>query len=352
MELNDLERMKQIDTLDMIGFINQLPDQLADAWELGKTLPQPNPKGIERVIVVGLGGSAIGADLLAAYAEPYLSAPLIVQRSYTLPAWATGENTLVICSSHSGNTEETLSGFDQAVERGCRIMAITTGGKLAERAAEAGATLWQFEFNSQPRAAVGYSFGLLLAAVSRLGLIPDPSAELAEAVEAMKAQQAELLPEIDVPRNPSKRLAGQLIDRWVTVWGAGLLAPVARRWKTQINENANAQASFELLPEANHNTLQGIDQPEGQFGASMNLFLLATQDHSRSLLRSKLTKQIFMVEGQNTDFYKAAGTSRLANMWTALHFGDYLSYYLAVSYGIDPTPVEMLANFKEQMKNA
>lgn len=352
MELNNLERMKQIDTLDMIGFINRLPDQLAEAWELGKTLPQPNPDGIERVVVVGLGGSAIGADLLAAYAEPLLSVPLIVQRSYTLPAWAAGENTLVICSSHSGNTEETLSGFELAVERGCRIMAITTGGKLAEKTAGAGAALWQFEFDSQPRAAVGYSFGLLLAAVSRLGLIPDPSAELAEAVEAMKAQQTDLLPEVDVPRNPAKRLAGQLIGRWVTIWGTGLLAPVSRRWKTQINENANSQASFEILPEANHNALQGIDQPEGQFGASMNLFLWAEHDYPRNLLRGKLTKKLFMVEGQNTDFYKAAGESRLANMWTALHFGDYLSYYLAISYGVNPTPVDMLSNFKEQMKNA
>jgi glucose/mannose-6-phosphate isomerase len=352
MELNNLERMNQIDTQDMIGFINRLPDQLEDAWELGKTLPQPNPEGIDQVIVVGLGGSAIGADLLAAYAEPYLSVPFIVQRSYTLPAWAAGDNTLVICSSHSGNTEETLSGFEQAVERGCQVMAITTGGKLAEKAAEAGAVLWQFDFDSQPRAAVGYSFGLLLAVVSRLGLIPDPSAELAEAVEAMKAQQADLLPEIDVPRNPAKRLAGQLIGRWVTIWGTGFLAPVARRWKTQINETANSQASFEILPEANHNALQGIDQPEGQFGASMNLFLWANQVHPRNLLRGKLTKQLFMVEGQNTDFYKAAGESRLANMWTALHFGDYLSYYLAISYGVKPTPVEMLASFKEQMKNA
>jgi glucose/mannose-6-phosphate isomerase len=352
MELNNLERMKQLDPQDMIGLINNLPDQLTEAWELGQSLPQPDPTGIEQVIVVGLGGSAIGADLLAAYAEPFLSIPLIVQRSYTLPAWAAGENTLVICSSHSGNTEETLSGLEHAVERGCRIMAITTGGKLAEKALEARGTLWKFEFNSQPRAAVGYSFGLLLAAAARLRLIPDPARELAEAIEAMKAQQVDLLPEIVVPRNPAKRIAGQVMDRCVTIWGSGLLAPVARRWKTQINENANAQASFELLPEANHNTLQGIEQPEGQFGASMHLFLLAKQDHPRNLLRGKLTKKLFMLQGQNTDFYKASGNNRLANMWTALHFGDYLSYYLAISYGIDPTPVDVLATFKEQMKNA
>ena len=351
MEINNLERMEQIDTDNMIGLINGLPDQLAAAWELGQKLILPHFTGIQQVVVVGLGGSAIGADLLAAYAEPLLKIPLIVQRSYSLPAWAAGESTLVICSSHSGNTEETLAAFDQAIERGCQLMAITTGGQLADKAAESGKTAWLFNFNSQPRAAVGYSFGLLLAAVSRLGLIPDPGVELAEAVKAMKTQQQDLLPEVDVPINLAKRLAGQFIGRWATVWASGILAPVARRWKTQINENANAQASFEILPEANHNTLQAIEQPEGQFGASMHLFLLGKHDHPRNILRGKLTKKTFMLEGQNTDIYIAHGDSRLANIWTALHFGDYLSYYLAISYGINPTPVNMLANFKEMMKN-
>jgi glucose/mannose-6-phosphate isomerase len=352
MEINDQDRMKQIDTQDMIGLINGLPDQLADAWELGQKLPLPNFENIQQIVVVGMGGSAIGADLLAAYAEPFLSVPLIVQRSYTLPSWAAGEHTLVICSSHSGNTEETLSGFEQAKQSACKLIAITTGGKLAEKAADAGDPTWLFDFDSQPRAAVGYSFGLLLALVSRLGLIPDQSTELAAAVKAMKVEQADLIPEIAVPLNPAKRLAGQLIGRWATIWASGLLAPVARRWKTQINENANAQASFELLPEANHNTLQGIEQPENQFGASMHLFILAKHDHPRNQLRGKITKKTFMLEGQNTDVYNAGGDSRLTNMWTALHFGDYLSYYLAISYEIDPTPVNMLANFKEKMKNA
>lgn len=352
MELNNVENIQQSDPENMIGLINGLPDQLAAAWELGQKLPLPNIEDIKQVVIVGMGGSAIGGDLLAAYAEPMLSVPVVVQRGYTLPAWAAGSHTLVICSSHSGNTEETLSGYQLAKQRDCTVLAITTGGLLAEKAAAAGDTLWQFQFDSQPRAAVGYSFGLLLAVVARLGLIPDPSAELAEAISAIKLQQAALLPEVIVPNNPAKRLAGQLIGRWVTIWASGLLAPVARRWKTQINENANAQASFELLPEANHNTLQGIEQPQTQFGASMHFFLIAEHDHPRNQLRCSLTKQIFMLEGQNTDFINAKGESRLANMWTALHFGDYISYYLAIAYGIDPTPVEMLANFKQEMKKA
>ena len=352
MKLDNLEQMQQLDPENMIGLINGLPDQLNTAWELGQTLPLPEVEDFRQVVVVGMGGSAIGADLLAAYAEPVLAVPLIVQRSYNLPAWAEGPETLVICSSDSGNTEETLSGYLQAKQHGCTVIAVTTGGQLAEQAAQAGDPLWKFELDAQPRAAVGYSFGLLLAIFSRLKLVPDPAEELAGAIDAMKVQQKDLLPEVSVPQNPAKRAAGQLMDRCATIWAAGVLAPVARRWKTQINENANTHASFEILPEGNHNTLQGIVQPEQFFGGSMHVFLLAPHDDERNNLRVKLTKKAFMLHGQNTDSYKAQGASRLENMWTALHFGDYVSYYLAISYGIDPTPVDMLADFKQKMKAA
>jgi glucose/mannose-6-phosphate isomerase len=352
MELDDLERMKQLDPENMIGLINRLPEQLSSAWDLGQTLPLPELGEFRQVVVVGMGGSAIGADLLASYTEPMLTIPLIVQRGYSLPAWAGGPKTLVICSSHSGNTEETLSGYRQAKQSGCTVMAVTTGGKLGELADKAGDALWQYSFDSQPRAAVGYSFGLLLAICSRLKLIPDPANELAGAIEVMKRQQKNLLPEISVPRNPAKRTAGQLIERCTTVWASGLLAPVARRWKTQINENADTHACFEQLPEADHNTLQGIVEPAKHFGGSMHIFLYAPHDEEPNRIRVKLTKETLMVHGQNTDLFKAQGKNRLENMWTALHFGDYLSYYLAISYGINPTPVDMLVNFKEKMKAA
>jgi len=352
MDLNDLERMQAIDTQDMIGHINGLPDQLAKAWELGQKSDLPAWEGIDRVLIAGMGGSAIGADLLATYAAPLCSIPITVHRDYALPSWAKNENTLVICSSHSGNTEETLSVFEGGIEAECRILAVATGGTLAARVRKAGRALWHFDYDAQPRAAVGYSFGLLLAAFFRLGLVSDPSKDLAEAVDCMKIQQESLLPKVLDTNNPAKQIAGQMMGRWITVWGAGLMGPVARRWKCQLNENAKAQASFEVLPEADHNTLQGIAQPEAQFGATMNVFLKASQNHPRNQLRDDFTRMSFMLEGQNTAFVKAQGESPLAQMWTALHFGDYISYYLAMAYEVDPTPVPMLVDLKEKMKNA
>ncbi len=352
MNLDDLKAFKEIDTQDMLASIDGLPDQLQTAWDLGQNLPLPAAESIQSVLVAGMGGSAIGADLLSAYAAAQGKAPIFVNRDYDLPAWANGPETLAVASSHSGNTEETLSAFGQAVERNCRVVVATTGGKLAEAAGKAGAPVWKFEHKGQPRAAVGFSFGLLLALLARLGLIPDPEEELRGAVEAMRVQQATINAEMTAAKNPAKRVAGQLVGRWVTVFGSGILAPVARRWKNQISEISKAWAGFEILPEADHNTVAGIVQPEELFGRSMNVFLHSPADHSRNQLRGELTRKIFMLEGLNTDFVEAQGDTALANLWTALHFGDYVSYYLAMAYGEDPGPVPAIEMLKKDLAEA
>ncbi len=352
MNLNNHAEFSKIDLQNMMGEIENLPDQLEKAWSLGNGYPLPEWTGISQVLIAGMGGSAIGADLLAAYTAANCQVPVVVHRDYDLPAWAAGKKTLVILSSHSGNTEETLSAFQAAVERNCRILAVSTGGKIAQKAQEEGLPLWQFEHKGQPRAAVGYSFTLLLAALFRLKLIPDPSAGLNEAVAAMRDQQKTIAPGVPIVDNPAKRYAGQLIDRWSVVLGSGILAPVARRWKGQISEVAKAWAQFEFLPEVNHNTLAGIENPEDIFPRTMVLFLRSSFDHPRNQLRTELTCKIFMLEGIGTDEIEAHGSTPLSQIWTCLHFGDYMAYYLAMSYEVDPTPVNAIERFKEDMKSA
>jgi glucose/mannose-6-phosphate isomerase len=353
MDLDKLERMREIDTQGYIDHLNDLPDQLAIALELGQTLELPEPSsGIDQILIAGMGGSAIGADLVAAYAKPDSRVPIVAHRNYELPRWAHSANTLVICSSHSGNTEEVLSIFEQAASSDCQVMAVTTGGQLAEKARAHGYPVWQFEHDFQPRAAVGYSFGLLAGILSRLEIgvsLPDDVKSFAA---GLKSHQANHLPEKPVVQNPAKRMAGQLIGRWITVWGAGILAPIARRWKGQFNEVSKAQASFEILPEGDHNTLQGVAQPEGQFGASMHIFLQAESLHPRNQLRVEFTRMGFMTEGHNADIVIARGEGRLAQMWNTLIFGDYVAYYLAMAYEVDPSPVPMLVELKEQLSKA
>lgn len=351
MNLDDTNWFESVDKSNMLAEIDGLPDQLETAWKLGSQFELPSFSEIDRVLVAGMGGSAIGADLLAAYIEPLSQVPLFVQRDYTLPAWASGSQTLVIASSHSGNTEETLSVFEQARQAECQILVLSTGGKLAESASSAGIPVWKFDHTGQPRAAVGFSFGLLLALFSRQGWIPDQASEVADALAAMRGQQSKLKADVPIVQNPAKRQAGQMMGRWVVIIGSGLLAPVARRWKGQLSELAKAWGQFEALPEADHNTLAGIDHPEEMLTNALVIFLRAGSDHPRNLMRSELTQQSFMVAGLGTDFYIAKGSSRLAQLWTAIHFGDYSGYYLAMSYGVDPTPIPAISSLKNAMQS-
>jgi glucose/mannose-6-phosphate isomerase len=350
MNLDDLAIYPTIDLENMYAQIDGLPDQLLNAWILGNTLELPDWQGIRQVVLCGMGGSAIGADLLAAYLTPTCRVPVTVHRDYGLPGWARGSETLVFACSHSGSTEETLSAFEEAHAQGCRLLSICTGGQLAEMAANTQTPVWRFQHIGQPRAAVGYSFGMLLAALRRLQFIQDPSAELQGAVGAMKQQQVELQVDVPVIKNPAKRIAGQLMGRWVTVFGAGFLAPVARRWKGQINELAKAWAQFEFFPEANHNTISGLLQPEEQLMRMVGIFLRSRHDDPRHRARTSLTRKMFLLEGIGADYIEAQGDSPLANMWTLLLYGDYTAYYLAIAYGIDPTPVDLIQDFKKELQ--
>jgi glucose/mannose-6-phosphate isomerase len=353
MNLDDLEYFKKLDTLNMLAEIDGLPDQLQQAWDLGSTQSLPKLDEIRSIVISGMGGSAIGADLVAAYIFSNIRIPVIVHRDYGLPAFAQGKQTLVICSSHSGNTEETLDSFESALKNDCSLVVICTGGELAKRAGEKNVSVWRFSHNGQPRAAIGFSFGLLLSLLARLNLISDPSKDVAEAVSAMQRSQKHFRADVPAAKNPAKRYAGQLVGRWVTVMGAGLLAPVARRWKGQMNEVAKAGTNFEFLPEADHNTLAGTINPTETLNAhTMTMFLRAPSDHPRNRMRSDLTRQAYMLEGLNTDSVDARGESQLAHMWTLILFGDYMAYYLAMAYGVDPTPVDALVNFKNSMADA
>jgi len=349
--LDDFSTFAEIDLQNTIAEIDVLPDQLAIAWEVGRTFPLPKWTGIERILIAGMGSMAVGADLLVAYLSSSCRTPVIVSRAYELPAWAHGSETLVVAISHSGNTEEVLSAFAQAAANGCRLVAISTGGKLAAAAEDARAIFWKFDHSGKPRISLGYAFGLLLALFAGLDYVDNPSTDLLEAITAMKIQQEMLRAEVPVMQNPAKRLAGQCMGRWVTVFGADYLEPVARYWKNQINEMAGAWAQFESLPEADYNTLAGAAFPENVISNIFSLFLQASSNHSRNQLRVRMTKEVFMLEGLGTDFVFAHGNSPLAHMWTLLHFGDYFAYYLAMFYGVDPSSAEIIDGLNARLEH-
>lgn len=352
MILDEPERFQKLDPSDFLSYINELPEQLKAAWKLGQEYPLPEVDQVSRVVLAGMGGSAIGGDLLASYAMPVAKVPIFVWRNYDLPGFVSDSRTLVIASSHSGNTEETLSAFDRALERGATVLAVTTGGTLAEAATNAGTPVWRFEHDGQPRSAVGFSFGLLLSALTRAGFIEFDPKDIDETMLAMHDQMEEIGAKIPVAGNLAKRMAGQFMDRWPTIIGSEFLAPVARRWRTQIAEIPKAVAQFEELPEADHNMIEGVQHPESLFGPTMVVFLRSTLNHPRNLKRLEATRNTLMVEGFNTDILEAQGQSRLAHQWTSLHLGDYVAYYLAMAYGTDPTPVPIMQDLKQRLKGS
>ena len=353
MNLDDLDYFKRIDTKNILAEIDNLPDQLGFAYQLGMKLDLPDWKDVRQVVLTGMGGSAIGGDLLAGYCASLCPIPVTVHRDYDLPLSARNAHTLVICASHSGDTEETLSSFESASKAGCRIVALGTGGELAKRAKANAIPHWTFDHAGQPRSAVGFTFGLTLALFARLSLIPGQKEAVEDAIDSMKRSQKHLYAEIPAVKNPAKRYAGQLMGRWVTFMASGVLTAVARRWKEQINKLAKAGANVEELPQADHNTLAGTVNPQQTLNAhTMTLFLRAPSDHPRNRLRSDLTRQAFMLEGMNTDYIDARGHTPLAHIWTSILFGDYMAYYLAMGYGVDPAPITALTDFKETMANS
>ena len=349
MNLDDFTHFRSLDPEGMLAQIDQLPEQLGEAWKLGLALPLPQMGEIRAVVVAGMGGSAIGADLLAATISNVCPVPVFIQRDYGLPAWAKGRGTLAILSSHSGNTEETLSAFDQAVQSHCQIVTVSTGGKLLEKAKQSGLPAWTFKHEGQPRAAVGFSFGLLLALFTRLGVISDAEKDVVAATHSMITQRETIHAESPLSANPAKRLAGQLVGRHVTFFAAGHMAPVARRWKCQMNEVAKAIAAFEALPESDHNTLAGVSFPLAALDKSMSVFIRSESDLPRNSLRFDLTQKTMMEEGIVTDSYLATGKSPMEQLWRAIQFGDFVSYYLAMAYETDPTTIPTILGLKKAM---
>lgn len=350
--LDDAARLRAMDTGQMLDRVADLPRQLEAGWALAMQAPLPRgweASAFDAIVIAGMGGSAIGASLVAALVQEECPIPLTVVRDYALPAFARGPRVLVIGSSYSGETEETLEVFETARKRGCALAAIATGGRLAEQAQAWGVPLFRFEPVGQPRAALGYSFSILLGLLHRLGLIADAQPALAEAAARMREDAAQMAPEVPAVHNPAKRMAGQLIGRIPLIFGAGPLAEVARRWKTQINENAKAVAVFEALPEADHNTVVGTEFPPDLLPHLIALFLTAPSDHPRNALRARITRELLMRQGINTDLFVGRGEGRLAQVFSLILLGDFISVYLALAYAVDPTPVQVISELKARL---
>ncbi|MGD1991789.1 MAG: bifunctional phosphoglucose/phosphomannose isomerase [Anaerolineae bacterium] len=349
LNLDDISTYSEIDAQDMREKIRELPQQCADAWAQVSDVDLPDAyRSARSVVVVGMGGSAIGGALVGALVAQEAAVPILSVGGYGLPAYV-GADTLVIASSYSGNTEETLTLTRQAMEQGAHVLPVTTGGELGALAKQNGWPTITFAYPSQPRAALGYSFTLLLGALCHAGLLRDYEGDLDEAVAVMRDRQRELVPEVGTDDNPAKRLAWHLVERMPVIYGAGFLAPVARRWKGQFNENAKNWAMWETLPELNHNSVVGYGRPDGIRDRIVVICLRSSLDHQRIEARWAATQDLLDGEDIRVETVWAQGESRLAQMLSLIHFGDYVSYYLSLLNRVDPTPVGPIDRLKERL---
>ena len=349
--LDDPAVLRRIDVSDMLGQVLELPRQLAIARRVAAAVVlAPRYRDVDAVLVLAMGGSAIGAELVAGAAGDRLRVPVVVHRDYTLPAWA-GERTLVVAASHSGETAETLAAAAEAQRRGLPLAVISTGGELGRRASEADLPFLRYEMAGQPRAAVGFGTGLFYELLVSAGLLNDPD-PFGPVVETLESLLDRLGASVETSANPAKQLAWSLFGRIVVIYGHGPMAAVAHRWKTQLNENAKAWASYEPMPEANHNAIEGSLNPR-ELGDAF--YVVQVRDHEEPAeiaTRYGVVEELLGERATNRSTVWAEGASPLARVLSAVAYGDLVSVYLAILYQTDPTPVTLLAMLKERLARA
>jgi glucose/mannose-6-phosphate isomerase len=347
--LDDLEAYKRIDPQGMLDRIRDLPHQCRAAWQEIQTLRLPEDYcDIDKVVILGMGGSAIAGDFLRSLVALESPIPIFSHRDYELPLLVDGR-TLLIASSYSGNTEEVLSCFERGLGTGAKKVIITGGGKLLSTARANGVPAFVFHYESEPRAALGYGIMPLLAIAQKVDVVADKDEDVDEAIAAMIDLATRIDETVPLDSNPAKQLAQRLHQRLPVVYGAGILAQVARRWKGQLNETSKMWCFYEELPEANHNALVGYGLPKEIAAKALVVFLRAPSLHPRILLRYDLTQTALEEAGVESATVDAEGKSPLAQMMSAVLFGDWVSLYLAILNGVEPAPTPPIATLKERL---
>ncbi len=341
----DLSRdaIAALDPTGQLDDILDLPEHLRDAlWrvESAQVAPRDSPGGL---VVAGMGGSAIGGALAVAVLGDRASRPIFTSRDYALPPWTTPDTT-VLCASYSGDTEETLAAYDAAAALGARRVVATTGGRLATLARDDGLPVIPLPGGYQPRAAVGYALIVALEVAALAGVAEQIHTEIDVAAAHAEQLVADWGP--DGPADSlAKRLARSLHGTIPSIAGSGLTAPIAYRWKTQVNENAKLPCFAAELPELDHNDIVGWEGASelGRFSA---VFLDDCDLHPRVRTRIELTRQLIEPASAGAHRVETVGETRMERLVSLVLLGDLVSLYLAILRGVDPATIAVLDQLK------
>lgn len=340
--LDDLKVIHERDVQDALGVNGKQWQQLGH--EFGVSFQPQNE--ILNVVLAGMGGSALGALFVQAW--PGLALPFEIVRNYKLPKYV-GQKTLVIASSFSGNTEETLAALDEAEQRGAQIVVVASGGKLERRAQEAGYTFFKLPAVSQPRYAALYGVVALVELFVSCGLLgADKLAEL-RAVGPWLAQKiTEWDPTVPTRNNQAKQIAQEVIGKSVVVYAGPLLAPAAYKWKISINENAKQVAWWNQYPEFNHNEFLGwTKQPQDKPYCVIDL--RSRLEHPRVQKRFEVSERLLSGLRPAPITVAVQGDTQLQQLVWTIALGDFVSLYAAILNGLNPTPVDLIESFKKTL---
>jgi len=348
--LDSPEEIKRVDRSSMLSFCVDAAKHFENAVKQAKKVSVGYPKP-QTIIVGGMGGSAIGGELLRDWARDRVAVPIEVDREYSLPAYA-NKNTLLFLVSYSGETEESLSVFLDALKRKCMAVCISSGGKLLEFAEKLNMPHLRVPSGIPPRAALPYLFFPMPIILERIGLVSDTRAEVSEVLQIIKKVSRENSPEKPLSGSVSKTLASNIGGTVPVVYGFGIYRAVAQRFKQQFNENSKVPSKWEFFPELNHNEVVGWEAAK-EVAKHFSVILIRDRDEPDEIRqRIEATKELMSGKSVKAFEVWSMGKSKLAKMLSAICIGDFASIYLAVLRGIDPTPVKTIILLKEKMKRS
>jgi len=346
--LDDKEYVRSHDRGDMLSVLRHFPSSSRKALYLADELDLDfMPKKIISIVVAGMGGSAIGGILLKDWLRDVSKTPIYVSRKYRLPTWV-NDSILIYAVSYSGNTEETLSQYRQAVNIGCPLVCFCSGGKLSQNASIRNIPYIKFPEGYQPRAAIAFQFFGLASVTNNLGIISNEIwEEVEEAISVAEGLSKEMDPRTPLDSNPGKDLAEGIMGYTPYVYGSSLHEGVAYRYSTQFNENSKSPAYSSFFPEAFHNSIMAREAPPGLLKNACAVII--NDPHEEEALAAKIDKFTKLLEERFGKVVKieARGEGRLARMISALYIGDFASAYLGILYGKDPSTTESISTLKK-----
>jgi len=349
--LDDAKKIKDMDKSNMLDLLLGLDKQCREAKDIGIDFKPAgiSSAGVKNIVFTGLGGSAIGADLIRSYTAGEISVPIIVNRDYTIPNFV-DKDTLLFASSYSGNTEETLSAYQIAKKKKTRMIAISSDGKLRESANRDGIPFIGIPTGIPPRCALGYSFIPPLRTLDKLGFIGSKEQEIDEAIEVLGKLKNELGPGNGPDSNTAKNVALMLKGKFPIIYGANTHFDIAvTRMRGELAENSKQLASSHVFPEMNHNEIVGWDFPVELMKEFVVVFLRDGADHKRVAMRMDITKDILIRKGVKVIEIHSRGKGLLSRIMSLVLIGDMTSFYLAILNGIDPTPVDRITFLKKEL---